>query len=372
MTNSPNDAKVTRPEHIRFDAPVTTIPIAVVEAWATDVLASVGLSQHDAELTASNLAYAESRGVHSHGFVRLGTYVERIGAGGIDAAGTPRVVDDLGALVIVDADNAMGAGSAVFAADIAMERARQHGIGCVVSRNANHFGAAAFYSNYIADAGFLAIVSCNTDKVMCPPFGGRAVLGTNPLAVAVPLPYTERPQLDMATTEVSQGRLLVADQENQPIPIGWAVDAEGQPTTSAAAGLRGALLPTGGPKGFGLAFAIDALVTLSGAAVSPDVGKLGGDPATPQKLGHLFMAIRVDAAGPAEDYHEGIRRLVDAIHAAGPVDGGTEALAPGEPELAHQESSQGLLKISTHLAESLRTVEKTTGIQLPAPIERSR
>lgn len=351
---------------------MTTVPIADVEAWATGVLASLGLAQHDAGLTAANLACAESRGVHSHGFIRLGTYVERICAGGINPAGTPHVVDDVGALVIVDADNAMGAASAMFAADIAIERARQHGIGCVVSRNANHFGAAAFYSNHIADAGFLAIVSCNTDRVMCPPFGGRAVLGTNPLAVAVPLPYSERAQLDMATTEVSQGRLLVADQENQPIPQGWAVDAEGHPTTSAAAGLSGALLPTGGPKGFGLAFAIDALVTLSGAAVSPDVGPLGGDPATPQRLGHLFMAIRVDAAGPAENYDTSIRRLVDAIHAAGPVDGGRPALAPGEPELACQTASRGLLDVSEHLLESFRDVERKTGIRLPESIASHR
>jgi LDH2 family malate/lactate/ureidoglycolate dehydrogenase len=349
-----------------------TVPIEDVEAWATDVLTSLDLAQHDAGLTAASLAYAESRGVNTHGFIRLGTYVERIRAGGINPRGTPHVVDDVGALVIVSADNAMGACSAMFAADIAIERARQHGIGCVVSREANHFGCAGFYSNHIADAGFLSIVSCNTDKMMSPPFGGRAVLGTNPLAVAVPLPYNERPQLDMATTEVSQGRLILADQENQPIPEGWAVDAEGHPTTSAAAGLSGALMPAGGPKGFGLAFAIDALVTLSGAAPSPEVGALGGDPATPQRLGHLLMAIRVDVAGPADNYHASIRRLVDAIHEAGPLEEERPAMAPGEPELAHQEANRGLLDVSEHLLKSFRVVENTTGIGLPEPIATHR
>src|SRR5690606_19652245 len=104
-------------------------------------------------------------------------------AGGINSAGKASITEDLGALAIVDAEHVAGASSGIFAADLAIARASEHGVGCVIVRNSNHFGVAAFYGNRIADAGLLGIVACNTDKVMCAPSGGHAVLGTNPLSV---------------------------------------------------------------------------------------------------------------------------------------------------------------------------------------------
>ena len=350
----------------------TRIPIRTVERWATEALRKAGLSAADAEVTAASLAFAEERGVQTHGFIRLLTYVQRAKAGGIKGSGVAKIASDLGALVIVDADHVVGASSAMYAAGLAVERARRHGIGCVAVRNANHFGVAAFYSSRIADAGLLGLVVCNTDKVMCVPGGGRAVLGTNPLAVTVPMPAEVRPQLDMATTEVSQGRLIMAARNCEPIPLGWAVDAEGLPTTSAAAGLNGALLPAGGPKGFGLSFAIDALVALSGALTSDQVGALYGDPKEPQRLGQLFMAIRADAGVPLETYQKTIADLVEAIHGSGPASGGNKPLAPGEPELARVRQNQGLLSLTEMLTDALSEISASTGLALPDEIDEAR
>lgn len=347
------------------------VPIRAVQDWAAEALGRAGLSEPDAEVTAASLAFADARGVHTHGFMRLSTYVKRARAGGINGAGRPRIASDLGALVIVDADHVAGASSGIYGTDLAIERGHRHGIGCVAVRNANHFGVASFYSNRIADAGLVSIVACNTDKVMCPPLGGRAVLGTNPLAVTVPLPPKSRPQLDMATTQVSQGRLIVAARDGETIPIGWAVDADGLPTTSAAAGLQGALLPAGGPKGFGLSFAIDALVALSGALTSYEVGALYGDPSEPQRLGQLFMAIRADAGIPLHEYRQRISSLVDAIHASGPTSGEHPPVAPGEPELMREHQNNGRLSLTGMLIESFVEVAAATGLTLPEDIRRA-
>lgn len=350
---------------------MSSFALADLESWATEILARVGLRTEDAHLVAASLAFAERRGVASHGMLRLPTYVQRIRAGGINRNTHVRTESDLGALVIIDADDGPGASTAVYASDLALERGRRLGIGCVVARNANHFGPAGFYSNRIADGGLLGLVVCNTESVMCPPAGGRPVLGTNPFALAPPTPYEFRAQVDMATTTASQGKLLAAAQQGESIPLGWAVDHTGQPTTSPAEGLEGALLPSGGPKGFGLAFAIDALLAVSGANVSPAVAALNGDPAAPQRLGHMFLAIRADAAGPLGEYCDRISALVEAIHASGAGSESTAPPAPGEPELRHEENAAGCLEVPDALLAELVKLAQDVGVPLPESPQES-
>ncbi len=344
---------------------MTTIELTAMEAWSVAVLTATGLRQSDADWVAKNLVFAESRGVTTHGFLRLPVYIDRIRAGGINRAPNVSIVDDLGALVIVDADHAPGAASGVYAADLAAERAREFGIGCAIARNANHYGASGFFTSRIADAGLLGIAICNTESVMCAPFGGKPVLGTNPLAVAVPLPSDERPQLDMATTTASQGKLIMADQAGEAIPVGWAVDAAGRPTRSAAAGLAGALLPSGGPKGFGIAFAIDAILAVSGACMSPQVSALRGNPAHPQRLGQAFIAIRVDVVDTLDAYRERIHYLVDTIHSSGVEHQSAPPLAPGEPELARSLQLHGHMAVGDKLATQLAQLADAAGVPLP-------
>lgn len=344
---------------------MSEVVLDVMGEWAVQILLKSGLRRSDADWVSRTLIFAEARGVATHGLMRLPVYVDRIISGGINKDANILIGHDLGALVIVDADDAAGAASGVYCADLAAERARSFGIGCVISFNANHFGASGFYTNRIADAELLGIAVCNTESVMCAPSGGRPVLGTNPLAVAAPLAPHLRPQLDMATTTASQGRLIMARQANRPIPLGWAVDNRGRPTQSPADGLAGALLPSGGPKGFGLAFAIDTILAVSGARISPEVCALQGDPKQAQKLGHAFIAIRVDAAGPLEEYRRRIARLVAAIHDSG-VDGQEAApIAPGEPELARALEINGRIELSGALFDDLSRLAQSANVPLP-------
>jgi LDH2 family malate/lactate/ureidoglycolate dehydrogenase len=343
-----------------------TVPLAEVRDWVVRVLEAAGLAAADAGPVADSLAFAEARGVLTHGFLRLPTYVDRIREGGISREARVTTVADLGALVVTDAGHGAGARTGLLGADLAIERAQQFGVGCVISRNASHFGASAFFTNRIADAGMLGLAACNTEAVMCAPFGGRPVLGTNPIALAVPAPSERRPQLDMATTTVSQGKLIMAEQAGESIPLGWAVDAHGEPTTSPTAGLAGALMPSGGPKGFGLAFAVDALLALGGAEVSPGVSALNGDHSAHQRLGHLFVAIRADGVEGLAGYQRRVEQLVEAVHHSGL--NGVTPMVPGEPELAREAASNGRVHLRDDLLAVLRPLAASTGVPLPPGI----
>lgn len=338
---------------------MSVVAAAELEGWGAKLLERAGLSSGDAHAVSATLAYAEERGTTSHGFIRLRIYLDRIAAGGINPAHSPKVLWDLGGLVALDADAGPGAATAVHAAELAAERATRLGISGVLVSNANHFGAAAFYAEQLADRGMIGIVTCNTDKAVCAPGGGRAVLGTNPLAIALPVDATERPILDMATSEVAYGKLLLAEARGEQIPLGWAFDAEGRPTTSPTDGLHGAMMPAAGPKGFGLAFMIDALLALGGANTSPHVAVLHGDPASPQGLGQMFIAI--DASRNHTVFASAIDDLVEQVHGSG-LPGGAEALVPGEPEARRRSAGLGVIQVTPELSATIAQLSQEFGV----------
>jgi LDH2 family malate/lactate/ureidoglycolate dehydrogenase len=306
--------------------------LAAMAQWSRDLLISAGLDEDAADAVVCTLVYAEQRGFASHGFMRLPIYVSRVQAGGINRHANVQVLNDQAGLAIVDADAAAGAFSALACVKLAMQRARIAGAGVVIARNANHFGSAGYFTDLMAAEGFLGIAVCNTDPWMCAPFGGRPVLGTNPIAAAVPVTGDGGPRLDMATSEAAHGKLIGASNRGEAIPLGWAVDVDGNPTDDPDRGLAGALLPSGGPKGFGLAFIVDCLLAVGGARTSDHAGPLYGDPTKPQELGHAFIAIRVDAVQSTGEYSERIAALSSAVHQSGIPGSGRRPMIPGEPE----------------------------------------
>jgi LDH2 family malate/lactate/ureidoglycolate dehydrogenase len=303
-----------------------------MSAWTQSLLEAVGLTAAAATCVVDTLEYAERRGFASHGFMRLPTYAGRIQAGGINRAPNISLLSDHAGLAIVDADAAAGAYSAVQCTDLAIEKARTAGVGMVLARNANHFGATGYYTDRMANAGFAGIALCNTDAVMCAPFGGKAVLGTNPISVAAPVVEGVGPQLDMATTEASYGKILLARDHDESIPLGWGVDERGAPTTDPRAVLAGALLPSGGPKGFGLAVMVDCIVAIAGAETSNAVSALYGDASAPQRLGHAFIAVAVDHVQSRDDYATRIADFTKAVHSSATEGSLRPPLVPGEPE----------------------------------------
>ena len=341
-------------------------PAATLRDWTTRLLIRVGLSAAAARAVGDNLLYAERIGVRTHGLVRLPIYVQRIQAGGIVKDAEPSPLIDRGAVLTLDCGDGPGAYGALVATDLACARAREYGVAVVVGTRANHFGAAGFYVNRLADLGLVGLIGCNTDIVMAPPGGGKRVLGTNPLAIAVPAKKGQpRPVLDMATSEVAYGKLIVAAQEGRSIPETWAVDRDGKPTTDASAGLAGALLPAAGPKGFGLAFMIDLLSALGGAAVSPDVSALYGQDDAPQNLGFFLLAIDPAALDPGNRVlRERLARLTQMVQ-NGRSDGSPNPMIPGEPERRFAETHGNRIQVTAATAAELSGLGKLYRVPFP-------
>jgi LDH2 family malate/lactate/ureidoglycolate dehydrogenase len=341
-----------------------SLDLDTVASWSTDLFVASGLDAPAAEAVVDNLVYAEQRGFASHGFMRVGIYLARIQAGGIKKHADVRVLSDQPGLLIVDADSAAGAFSAIHCVEIATQTASESGAAVVIARNTNHFGAAGFYTDMMAKAGFLGIAVCNTDPWMCAPFGGRPVLGTNPISIGVPVDGALGPQLDMATSEGNYGKIAHARDHGETIPIGWAVDVDGEPTTDPAKGIAGALLPSGGPKGFGLAFMVDCLLAAGGARTSDHAGPLYGDPADPQELGHAFIAISVDSAQTAHDYSSSIGSLSRSVHDSAITGSARPPMVPGEPEkLRLAKAADWALSETTR--RELEALSHQLGVSLP-------
>jgi LDH2 family malate/lactate/ureidoglycolate dehydrogenase len=293
----------------------------VTASWLTDaieqIFAALGYSPAAARTVAESLVAADLRGVASHGALLVPMYVERIRSGSVSRAEAAEVLHDFGAIAALDAHHCLGQLSGDHAMGMAIEKTRSFGIGAVTVRHAFHFGAAFRYATTAADAGLVGVAAANTRPLMPAPGGARAVVGNNPIAIAVPLPGRPPIVLDMALSEAALGKIRLAAQENRAIPATWATDTAGAPTTDPMAALDGMLLPTGGPKGYGLALIIDVLTgVLSGGAFGAGVQGLYADTSVPNNCAHFFLAIEPAAFGDPDDFARNASRLVEEIEKA--------------------------------------------------------
>ena len=236
-------------------------------SFAVAVLAAVGVPDADARLVADSLVTADLWGHQSHGVLRLSWYVNRIRAGVMRPVTTPETVSDTGALVVVDGHDGVGQVLAAHAAREAAGRAHEHGVGVVAVRNSNHFGTAAYFTRMAARDGCVAILATNASPAMAPWGGRRKTVGTNPWSIAAPAGGHDVMVMDIANTAVARGKVYLARQRGEAIPAGWAIDADGAPTTDPAAAIAGVILPMAGHKGYAISLMMDVLSgVLTGSA----------------------------------------------------------------------------------------------------------
>ena len=308
------------------------------KAFAQALLAAHGLSDEDAEIVAECLVRADLRGVDTHGLMRLPGYLDRLRRGLINAR--PRLEAKRVTPVAASIDGQDGFGFVVatraMAAAIAM--AKTCGIGVVSVRRSTHFGMAASYVLQAIEAGYMSLVFTNASPSM-PPWGGReALLGTSPFAAGAPGGREGPFVLDMSPAVAARGKIRRAERRGERIPEGYALDAEGRPTTDPVKALQGVVLPIGGPKGSGLAMLMDIFRgVISGAAFGGDVGDQYKRYDAPQDVGHFFLAMRPDLFISADDYRARMDTLVRRIHGCPTAEGFAEVLMPGEVE-ARQEA----------------------------------
>ena len=301
------------------------------------VFQKLGVSEEDAQIAADVLIAADLRGIDTHGVARMRKlYVCRLQSGVIAARPRTTVVSEAPATAVLDGGGGLGHPIAHRAMRLALSRAQQTGAGFVAVRNSNHFGIAGYYAMMALEHDCIGLCMTNTNRWTVPTFGCRPMLGTNPLAVAVPT-GDERPfVLDMATAIAPIGKLTVADRLKERIPLGWATDELGLPTDDPGRVLRnaqnseGGLLPLGGAgeelgghKGYGLALWVDIFSALLAGAMYADMlythDANGAPRASP--VGHFFGAWRVDAFRPLSDFRSDmddlLRRLKNSPKAAG-------------------------------------------------------
>jgi (2R)-3-sulfolactate dehydrogenase (NADP+) len=307
-------------------------------------LQAAGAAPSAAHATARALLQAEAQGLASHGLSRIGQYTTFLRNGRSNPNAVATVVRSKGATLLVDAQCGMAYEACALAIDSAAARAREFGIGCAGVTNSNHFGAAALHLDALGSAGLVGLAFSNSPAAM-PAWGGkRALFGTNPIAAIFPRRNAAPCVIDLALSETARGKIMLAAKQGTPIPLGWAVDADGQPTTDAKAALAGSMLPAGGVKGAMLALTVELLVVaLTGAAFGFEADSFFSDEGNQPRLGQLFLAIDPAALAGNDAYLERIETLVGVMLAD------AEVRLPGERrrKLAQQAQREGIVLADT-------------------------
>lgn len=269
------------------------LTLAEAEALAFTALQANGASEAAARSTARALVAAEADGQSAHGLSRVPAYALQARSGKVHGQAVPQLQQVAAGVLRVDA----GLGFAYPAIDLALGAlaplAKSQGIALAAVHHSHHFGQVGAHAERLAAAGLIALVFGNTPKAMAFHGGARAMLGTNPLAFAAPLPDRAEPLvIDLALAVAARGKIVAAQKAGQPIPAGWAVDAQGQPTTDPAAALAGTLSPIGGAKGGALALMVEILgAALTAGAFGWEATSFFDAEGRPPDMGHLFIAI---------------------------------------------------------------------------------
>ncbi len=351
-----------------------------LKEFCVRVFQEMDVPEDDAHITTDVLVAANLRGIDSHGVARLRRYVNGLRDGMMLARPEVQVVTETPTTALVDAGGGLGQPVSYRAMQQAIDKARDLGAGFVTVRNSNHYGIAGYYAMMALEHDCIGISMTNAAVLVVPTFGRDAMLGTNPISVAAPAGQ-ERPfVLDMATSTVPRGKLEVYDRLEKPLPMGWATDETGTPTTDTAGVLEnfkqragGGLLPLGGAgellgghKGYGLSLWVDVFcAVLSGAAYADLVYPRApdGNP-LPSKIGHFFGAWRVDAFRPVDEFKAAMDDLQRRLKEAPKAEGQTRIYTHGEKEYeeAERRSEEGI-PLNPKVAADLRAIGEELGVE---------
>jgi LDH2 family malate/lactate/ureidoglycolate dehydrogenase len=331
------------------------------------LLEAAGVDGAKARLIAGSLVTGNLRGVDSHGIALLPHYLDQVEAGDVEPAAEGRVVSESGGCLLYDAGHGFGFVTAEICAGHAVRLARAHGIAMVVASEASHFGVAALWSQRISAAGLIGIAMCDAGPQVAPWQGKARLLGTNPMSVSVPHPDGRGWLLDMATTAVALGKLEQADLRGETeVPAGWAMDADGRPTTDLSVALAGLLMPLGGHKGSGLAVMIEILCgVLGGGAMTREIRGLRMH-GRHSRVNHVFLAVDVARFLPLEQFYARMERLVGELKASPPAAGYDEVLTAGDPERrAEEQRRRDGIRIPDAAWQELLKAAARLGVPVP-------
>ncbi len=321
---------------------------------AVAILKGFHAQNEEAALVAECLVHADRRGIDTHGVYFLTLLAKRVEEGMIRIPTHIEIVRDESTTALIDGGNGLGQVAAHRAMEMSIEKSRKFGMGSVAVRNTNHVGILAFYTLRIAEQGMVGMVMCNGAASM-PPWGGaEPFLGTNPISIAVPNGSGEPLVLDMSSSLVARGKIRRAERLKESIPLGWALDQNGEPTTDPSAAMKGTLVPIGGPKGYGLALMVDVLAgLLSGSQFGPQV-KTFHQPLGPTGVGVFMIAIDVARFMPLHQFKSLMQSYEDSMKKSRKAKGVSRIYLPGEIEFEKEKKSmvEGI-ELSDSVVDSL-------------------
>ncbi len=352
--------------HYFFNQTVNIAP-KTLQDWVTQVFEAVGMSAEDAALTAHTLVVADARGVHSHGCLRVGLYVKRIERQAVDPRAKPEVLRERGALALIDGHNAAGQVVSHFAMQKAIDLAERSGVSFVTARGSNHNGAAAFYSMMALPRNMVGFSSSIGGGNLMPVYGGaERRIGNNPFSFAFPALKHDAVVLDMAQSVVAKGKIMMASKTNSPIPLDWALDAEGVPTTDPAAATQGFLRTMGDYKGSGLSVVIGMLSSMiSSAAIGPTLKDVYED-FEPLNKGHSFCAIRLDFLVDPEEFKRNMDVQIEFIKQSKKASGVEEIFLPGEMEARnYRRQMRDGIDMPSEVIEEITQLSQRLGVAVP-------
>lgn len=346
--------------------------------FSRDIFLKMGCSSDDATLAAKVVVSADVRGIDSHGVARLTGYVRLWEAKRVNAAPVIKIIHETPSTATVDGDAGLGLIVAPKAMQIAIDKAKNVGTGWVSVGNSNHFGIAGYHAMMALEHDMIGIAMTNASALVAPTFSIEKMLGTNPIAVAVPA--NEQPPFiaDFATTTASNGKLEILQRKNEQAPFGWVQDKEGNATNDAGALKKeGAMLPLGGDrdhgshKGYALGSIVDIFsAVLSGASYGPWAPPFPAYIQMPANmpgkgLGHFFGAMRIDAFRPAEEFKQHMDNWIARFRNAIPAVGYDKVLIPGDPEreIAAERMKSGIPVVAS-VVKDMQALGEKLGVQL--------
>ncbi|MAG36727.1 MAG: hypothetical protein CL878_10875 [Dehalococcoidia bacterium] len=338
------------------------IAAPTLEAYATDLLVAVGTPAATARHVAEHMVLASLSGHDSHGVIRMPYYIDSVENGSYAAADQPTVAHTSGAISVVDGANTFGQLTASFGLEVALKHAARHGIGAVALRRCTHVGRLGHYPEVAAERGYISMLTvgyAGPGVGGMAPFGGtQRQLGTNPWALGIPVEGQPSIIADFATTVVAEGKLKVARAKGAPLPPGYIVDAEGNPSTNAHDFYAGGmLLPFGGHKGYAMAL----IAALLGAGLTAD---------EPITTGHgdgvFVMALDPAAFGPQDAATPTLTAMLESVKAVPPAAGFSEVLLPGEPERRSRDERRHTgIPMPAQTWGELRELAQRLGVTVP-------
>lgn len=346
------------------------IAVDALTDFVARALSTRGVSDPDATKVAGLMVEADIYGYGTHGVFRLRQYLARLAGGGCNPSPTVSIATETVATAVMDGDNGLGHLAMAAARDLAIEKARNSGIGWVGVRRGNHAGPLALYVRPQADAGMLGMAAAVGSANHVPPYGGTdLLLGTNPIAFSAPACGPDPFVFDMATTVAAMGKIKTLLQQGKAMPEGWMVGRDGNPLTEPARKSEGFLLPIGGPKGFGLSVAIGLMAgVLNGAAFGSDVVDFTKDTASPTNTGQFVVAVDPVAFGIGDGFGEEAARIFAEMRASAPLPGHDPVRLPGDGKTAMADARRANgLTLNPALRRDLNALAEDCGLRPPFP-----